>query len=151
MVELLGQEAERAFASLVEDAPVGADQVEAVRPATVRSRDRVIHAINECQHPQLQLRRAAGGNRSPLVVGRRLVNRDAGAAVLGQDPAFLRVRLAYVDRHEAHAVAVARGELLERPNLGAKGRSGIRAEHERDRLLGKQRREPNGAATVEAR
>jgi len=40
------------------------------------------------------------------------VDCDAGAAVLGQDPAFLGMRLADVDDEEADAVAVPVGKAL---------------------------------------
>jgi hypothetical protein len=45
------------------------------------------------------------------------------------------VGLADVDGEERDAVAKPLGQVLERPNLGAEGRSGVRAEDERDRTL----------------
>jgi hypothetical protein len=62
------------------------------------------------------------------------VDGDAGTAILGKDPPFLRMRLADVDDEEYDPLAVAVGELLERPDLGAERRSGVGAEDERDRL-----------------
>ena len=62
------------------------------------------------------------------------------------------MRLLDVDGEERDPVGVSRGEIVERPNLGAEGRSGVRAEDERDRLaVVEERREPNGATAVDAR
>jgi hypothetical protein len=45
------------------------------------------------------------------------------------------VRLADVDDHKMDAVAVPPGQLLQRPNLGAERRSGVRTEDQRNRPL----------------
>jgi hypothetical protein len=45
------------------------------------------------------------------------------------------VRFADVDGEEGDTLAMALGEFLERPNLGAEWRSGVRAEDERHGAL----------------
>jgi hypothetical protein len=69
------------------------------------------------------------------------VDGESGAPVFRQDPSFLRVRLANVDGQERDPVGKPVGEVLERPNLGAKGRSGVGAEDERNGPFGEERRE----------
>ena len=61
------------------------------------------------------------------------------------------MRLADVDAEEVHAVAVALRELLERPNLGAEGRSGVRAEDQRDRTFLDERAQAGGVLASEQR
>jgi hypothetical protein len=57
--------------------------------------------------------------------------------------------LADVDAEEEPAVAVALRELLERPNLGAEGRSGVRAEDECDRAFLEERAQADGVLAPE--
>lgn len=66
---------------------------------------------------------------------------ESGAPVFREDPPFLRMCLADVNGEEADPVDKPLGEVLERPNLGAEGRSGVGAEHERDWPFREQRRE----------
>jgi hypothetical protein len=61
------------------------------------------------------------------------------------------MRLADVDGEERDTVAELRRQTVERPNLGAEGRSGVRAEDERDRPVGIQLRETDAAAAVDER
>ena len=72
-----------------------------------------------------------------LVVS-RLVDRDSRAPVLGQDPALLGMGFPDVDREERDPISIAVGQSVERPHLGAEGRSGVRPEDERDRPLGEE-------------
>jgi hypothetical protein len=78
------------------------------------------------------------------------VDGDAGTAILGKDPPFLRMGLADVDDEEADPAAVAFGELFERPDLGAERRSGVRAEDEDDRLRLDERAQANASGSPEA-
>jgi len=56
-----------------------------------------------------------------------------------------------VDREERDPVPIAVGQSVERPYLGAEGRSGIRAEDERDRPLGEEVVQAQLAAALELR
>jgi hypothetical protein len=61
------------------------------------------------------------------------VDGELRAAVLGEDPPLLRVRLADVDGEETHAVAEPFSQPVQRPDLGAEGGSSVGAEDESDR------------------
>jgi hypothetical protein len=63
------------------------------------------------------------------------MNGQSRSAIFRDDPAVLRVRLADVDDYKMDAVAVAPGQLLQRPDLGAERRSGVRTEDQRNRPL----------------
>ena len=69
------------------------------------------------------------------------MNGESGAPVLREDPPFLRMCLADVDGDETDPLGESVGEVLERPNLGAEGRSGVGAEDERHWPVGEERRE----------
>jgi hypothetical protein len=78
------------------------------------------------------------------------MNRQSRPAIFGDDPAVLRVRLADVDDKETDAVAVPPGQPLQRPNLGAEGRSCVRAEDQRHRPLPQEGAKVNRGVTVES-
>ena len=61
------------------------------------------------------------------------------------------MRLLDVDGEKRDSVCVGRGEIVERPNLGAEGRSSERAEDERDWTLGIELREAHRSLAVDER
>jgi hypothetical protein len=76
-LELGRLEAERALAALERDPAVPADEVEAVGPAAVGTRDRVVELVDDRRHLDVQLGGARRRDFEPLLDCRRLVDRDA--------------------------------------------------------------------------
>ena len=125
---------------------VAADQVEPVGPAAVGGGDRVVDVVEQDRDPRREAHRARVGGRRPLVERDRIDDRDLLAPVVGEHPAVLGVRLADVDDEERDLVTVAVVELLQLAQLAAEGRSGVRAEDERDRALAREVGEPDALA-----
>ena len=136
--ELLRLEAVRPALALERDAAVAADQVEPVGPAAVGERDRVVDVVEQHRDACPQAHDAGVRGGGALVERGRIGERDLVAPVVGEHPAVLRVRLADVDDEERDLVAVAVVELLQLAQLAAEGRSGVRAEDERDRALARE-------------
>ena len=101
-------------------------------------------AISELLHEAARRTTPSSGRDvRPLLAARGVTYGDAARPVRGQHPAVLGVRLPDVHDEERDVVGVAVVQRLQRAHLGAEGRSGIRAEHERDGAYAREARQPH--------
>jgi hypothetical protein len=149
--EFIRLEAKRSFTALKGNSTVSADEVEPIGPAAIRGGYGVVDSVDDQRQLQLEIDRAGGRDSPALLVSPRFVHRKSRAAILGKNPPLLRVCLADVDDKEVHVTPIPGGQLLERPNLGAEGRSGVRTEDQCYGEFSEERGEAYRARAVETR
>src|SRR5207245_10680705 len=76
-----------------------------------------------------------GGHLAALAIRKGVRDRDALAPVGAQHPAVLWMRFLDVDDEKGHQASIPVVQLVKLPQLGAEGRSGVRAEDQRDGSL----------------
>jgi hypothetical protein len=119
---------------LVEHMSSRRDQIEAVGPPRVRSLHPVVKAVDESWKLDPELANAGSRNRGTFGLISRATKEYFVPNVGLHLPHIGRVGLKDIDRVKRNLILILFGELVQGGNLPPKGRSGIAAEHQNDRL-----------------
>lgn len=128
-------EAIRARVTLVGDATLAVDDVEAVGPTRVSHFSGIIEVVDEGSELDTQLHHAHAGQVHALFEAFRARNLDLFLFIILVSPKVGRMSLFNVDNEKLRLIAIFLIQLVKRGNLPAKGRSGVAPEDQHDGLL----------------
>jgi len=127
--------------TLVGNATVGIDQIQAIGPACVILLDAIFHGVNQGGHGDVEFPHAGGSHLFALGSGGGVLKNHAFLDVALHLPKIAGMRFVNVNDVERDTLAVLLVELVERGNLPAKRRSSIAAKNQYDRLFATKGRE----------
>ena len=130
-------EAPRAGAAAVDDTAFGVYEIQPLGKRGVGGVDGVAHVVERHRHCEAQVEHARAGRLGPFFFGLGLFEDDTLVPIHRYLPAVVGVGLLYVDAEELDAVAISLIDFVQANRLIAEGRSGVGAEHNRDRPASK--------------
>lgn len=133
-LQLIGLESERSRLALVSHSPAPIDEIDSIRPRSVRGLGGVPKFVQQRRHLYPEFPDTRSRQRCPFVFTARTGKDDVVFEVVLRLPDVARMGLRDVDHHKAHPISEVLVKLVERGNLPPEWRSRVTAEDQYNRL-----------------
>jgi len=128
--QLVRLKSKRARLALVSNAALRVDQIDAIRPASVRTFGRIAELVEHSRKFDAKFPHASPGDECSFFFCLRAGKNDLVFDIALHLPHVAGMRLCNVDNQECHALAILLVKLVEGRNLPPKRRSRVAAEYQ---------------------